>query len=114
MVYKALEAAAELKKNKINCQVVNLHTIKPLDKDLIIKCAKQTGAVVTAEEHSIVGGLGGAVAEVLVENCPVPMARIGVKDMFGESGQPDELLVKYGLTAQEIVNAARAVLKRKK
>ncbi|MBU0671989.1 MAG: transketolase family protein, partial [Candidatus Margulisbacteria bacterium] len=98
----------------VDCRVVNLHTIKPIDKQLIIKCAEETGAVVTAEEHSILGGLGGAVAEVLVENACVPMARVGVKDMFGESGQPAELLVKYGLTPNDIIAAVRNVLKRKK
>jgi len=114
MVEKALAAAEELQKENINCRVVNMHTIKPIDKELIIKCAQETGAIVTAEEHSIIGGLGGAVAEVLGENCPVPQARVGVKDMFGESGQPEELLVKYGLTAGDIAAAARNVIKRKK
>jgi transketolase len=94
--------------------VINLHTVKPIDKELIVKCAEETGAVVTAEEHSIVGGLGGAVAEVRVENACVPMVRVGIKDMFGESGKPEELLVKYGLTSQDIVNAVKTVLKRKK
>jgi len=114
MVGKSLEAAEELKKKNIDCRVVNLHTIKPIDKALIIKCAKETGAVVTVEEHSIIGGLGGAVAEVLVENACVPMVRVGIKDMFGESGKPDELLVKYGLTPQDISTAVKTVLKRKK
>lgn len=114
MVAMALDAAEQLQKENISVRVVNLHTIKPLDKELIIRCAQETGAVVTAEEHSIVGGLGGAVAEVLGENCPAPMARVGIKDMFGESGRPEELLVKYGLTADDIVQAVRAVLTRKK
>ncbi|KPJ64994.1 transketolase [candidate division WOR-1 bacterium DG_54_3] len=114
MVDKALEAAEELKKENIDCRVINLHTVKPIDKELIVKCAEETGAVVTAEEHSIIGGLGGAVAEVLVENICVPMVRVGIKDMFGESGKPEELLVKYGLTSQDIVNAVKTVLKRKK
>ena len=114
MVATALEAAEELGKKHIDCRVVNLHTVKPLDKELIIKCAQETGAVVTAEEHSILGGLGGAVAEVLVENCPVPMVRVGIKDMFGESGKPEELIVKYGLTATDLIHAVKAVLKRKK
>ena len=114
MVAKSLEAAEELKKKNIDCRVVNLHTIKPIDKGLIVKCAEETGAVVTAEEHSVIGGLGGAVAEVLVENSCVPMVRVGVKDMFGESGKPEELLVKYGLTTQNIINAVKTVLKRKK
>jgi len=114
MVATALEAAEELGKKHIDCRVVNLHTLKPLDKELIIKCAEETGAVVTAEEHSILGGLGGAVAEVLVENCPIPMVRVGIKDMFGESGKPEELIVKYGLTATDLIRAVKAVLKRKK
>ncbi|MFA6549242.1 MAG: transketolase C-terminal domain-containing protein, partial [Candidatus Margulisiibacteriota bacterium] len=98
----------------ISCRVVNLHTIKPLDKDLIVKCAMETGAIVTVEEHSIIGGLGGAVAEVLVENACVPMARVGIRDTFGESGKPEELLVKYGLTSHDIVIAVKSVIKRKK
>lgn len=113
MVAAALEAAQELAKNGIEARVVNLHTIKPLDKELIIKCARETGAIVTAEEHSIIGGLGGAVAEVVSENHPAPLARVGIKDVFGESGKPEELLVKYGLTAKDIVTAAKTVLKRK-
>jgi len=114
MVDKALSAAEILARENIDCRVVNLHTIKPIDKELIIRAAQETGAAVTAEEHSIIGGLGGAVAEVLSENCPIPLARVGVKDMFGESGKPDELLVKYGLTENDIAAALRSVLKRKK
>jgi len=114
MVATALEAAEILAHEKINVRVVNLHTIKPLDKELIIACARETGAIITAEEHSIIGGLGGAVAETLIENYPVPMARIGVKDMFGESGKPEDLLVKYGLMASDIVQAVKAALARKK
>ena len=114
MVSLALDAAELLAKEGVKARVVNLHTIKPLDTELIVNCAKETGAVVTAEEHSILGGLGGAVAEVLVENAPVPLARVGIKDTFGESGTPDELLAKYGLTPEEIVHAVRAVIKRKK
>jgi transketolase len=113
MVSAALDAADALIKEGISARVVNLHTIKPLDKELIIKCARETGAIVTAEEHSVIGGLGAAVAEVLAENCPTVMSRIGIKDMFGESGKPDELLVKYGLTADEIVRAARSAINRK-
>lgn len=114
MVANSLDAAEILEKEGISVRVVNLHTIKPLDKELIVLCAQETGAAVTAEEHSIVGGLGGAVAEVLVENAPVPMVRVGLKDIFGESGKPEELVIKYGLTAQDIVTAVKAVLKRKK
>lgn len=114
MVGKSLEAAEKLKNEGIDCRVVNLHTIKPIDKEIIVQCAEETGAIVTAEEHSIVGGLGSAVAEVLVENTSAPMVRVGVRDMFGESGKPDELLVKYGLMAEDIIVAVKAVLKRKK
>lgn len=113
MVAASLDAAEVLEKEGISVRVVNLHTIKPLDKELIVRCAQETGAVVTVEEHSVVGGLGGAVAEVLVENAPVPMIRVGLKDMFGESGKPEELIVKYGLTAEEVANSVRAVLRRK-
>ena len=113
MVYHSLVAADQLSKEGVNARVVNIHTIKPLDKELIIRCGEETGAIVTAEEHSIIGGLGSAVAEVLVENKPVPMARVGVKDMFGESGKPDELLEKYGLTSKDIFSAAMNVMKRK-
>lgn len=114
MVATSLDAAEALEKEGVSARVVNLHTIKPLDKELIVSCAQETGAVVTVEEHSILGGLGGAVAEVLVENCSVPMVRVGLKDIFGESGTPDELLVKYGLTSENIIKAAKAVLGRKK
>jgi len=113
MVYHSLLAAEELAKDGISARVVNMHTIKPLDKQLIIECAEQTGAIVTAEEHSIIGGLGSAVAEVLVENRPVPAIRVGIKDMFGESGLPKELLEKYGLTPADIVLASKNVMKRK-
>jgi transketolase len=114
MVAPSLNAAVYLEQQGLKARVVNLHTIKPLDKELIVNCAKETGAVVTVEEHSILGGLGGAVAEVLVENYPVPLVRVGLKDVFGESGKPDELLVKYGLTSEEIAKAAVAAAGRKK
>jgi transketolase len=113
MVHHSLMAAEQLSKEGVNARVINMHTIKPLDRELVIRCAAETGAIVTAEEHSIVGGLGGAVAEVLVENMPVPMARVGTKDMFGESGKPSELLEKYGLTSKDIFSAAMGVIKRK-
>ncbi|MBQ2859969.1 MAG: transketolase family protein, partial [Peptococcaceae bacterium] len=99
MVSKAVEAAELLAAEGISAAVVNISTIKPLDAELIIAQAQKTGAIVTCEEHNIYGGLGSAVAEVLVENCPVPMTRVGVADQFGESGLPDELLEKHGLTA---------------
>ncbi len=113
MVSKAVEAAEQLAAEGISAAVVNMSTIKPLDNELIMQMAQKTGAVVTCEEHNIYGGLGSAVAEVLVENCPVPMARVGVEDSFGESGLPDQLLEKYGLTADHIAAKAKAVMKRK-
>ena len=113
MVSKAMEAAELLAAEGISAAVVNISTIKPLDAELIIAQAQKTGAVVTCEEHTICGGLGSAVAEVLVENCPVPMARVGVEDKFGESGLPDELLEKYGLSASNIAAQAKAVIARK-
>ena len=113
MVSKAKEAAELLAAEGISAAVVNISTIKPLDAELIIAQAQKTGAVVTCEEHTICGGLGSAVAEVLVENCPVPMARVGVEDKFGESGLPDELLEKYGLSASNIAAKAKAVIAKK-
>jgi transketolase len=113
MVHKALEASEILKKDKINARVINIHTIKPLDEKTIIKTAKETGAVISVEEHSIFGGLGGAIAEVLVEHYPVPMKIIGVKDVFGESGEYEELLEKFGLTTLNIVTSAREIVRRK-
>ena len=113
MVSKAMEAAELLAAEGISAAVVNISTIKPLDAELIIAQAQKTGAVVTCEEHTICGGLGSAVAEVLVENCPVPMARVGVEDKFGESGLPDELLEKYGLSASNIAAKAKAVIAKK-
>lgn len=113
MVEAALEAKEELAKEGINARVINIHTIKPIDEELIIKAAKETGVIVTAEEHSIIGGLGSAVAEVVSENCPVPVLRVGVKDTFGESGKPNELLEKYGLTSKDIVNKVKEAIKLK-
>ena len=113
MVSKAMEAAELLAADGISAAVVNISTIKPLDNALITEMAQKTGAVVTAEEHNIYGGLGSAVAEVLVETCPVPMARVGVEDKFGESGLPDELLEKYGLTEANIAAKAKAVIAKK-
>lgn len=113
MVSKAMEAAEALAADGISAAVVNISTIKPLDQQLIIEMAQKTGAMVACEEHNIYGGLGSAVAEVLVEHCPVPMARVGVEDSFGESGLPDQLLEKYGLTAANIADKAKAVISRK-
>lgn len=106
MTAKALDAAETLAKQGIQSEVINVHTIKPLDEETVIASAKKTGKVVTAEEHSIIGGLGSAVAEVLARQCPTKQAFVGVQDSFGESGSPDDLLEKYGLTAEAIVKAA--------
>ena len=113
MVEAALEAKEELAKEGINARVINIHTIKPIDEELIIKAAKETGVIVTAEEHSIIGGLGSAVAEVVSENCPVPVLRVGVKDTFGESGKPNELLEKYGLTVNNIIANIKEIISLK-
>ncbi len=113
MVHIAKEAAEKLQTEGFSIRVLNIHTIKPIDKDAIVKAAEQTGAIVTCEEHSIIGGLSSAVAEVLVENFPVPMERVGVRDTFGESGIPKELLKKYGLTADDVVLAVKKVIARK-
>ncbi|AZR72200.1 transketolase [Anoxybacter fermentans] len=113
MVDQALKAAQILEKEGISAHVVNVHTIKPLDVEGVVEAAQKTGAVVTAEEHNIYGGLGSAIAEVLVENAPMPMQRVGIKDTFGESGKPDELMKKYGLLDVNIVDAVHTVLKRK-
>ncbi|NLM49341.1 MAG: transketolase family protein [Clostridiaceae bacterium] len=113
MVPEAIKAAEILASEGISARVINIHTIKPIDVDIIVKAARETGAVVTAEEHNIIGGLGSAVAEVLCENYPVPMQRVGTRDVFGRSGKPAELLKMYNLTADDIANAAREVIKRK-
>ena len=113
MVHLALEAAETLAAEGIDARVINIHTIKPLDKEIILKAAKETGAVVTAEEHSIIGGLGSAVAETICEGCPVPMLRVGVEDRFGKSGKVPPLLEEYGLTAANIADKVRAVAKMK-
>lgn len=113
MVTAALEAAGALAGEGIEVRVISMHTIKPLDIDTIVSAARETGALVTAEEHSVIGGLGGAVSEAVCENYPVPLKRLGVQDIFGESGKPDELLVKFGLTPAAIADAVREVLKRK-
>lgn len=113
LVYEALKAAEILKKHEIEAYVLNCHTIKPLDKETIIEAADETGAIVTVEEHMVAGGLGSVVAEVVVAHHPVPMEFVGVKDKFGESGKPQELLEKYGLTAKHIAAATIAAVRRK-
>ena len=110
MLAEAMTAAETLKDEGISVRILDMHTIKPLDDEAVIKAAKETKGIVTAEEHTIFGGLGSAVAEVLVENHPAPMRRIGVKDTFGESGQPAELMVKYHLTANDIVKAVKELV----
>ncbi|WP_294372324.1 transketolase family protein [uncultured Clostridium sp.] len=114
MVQLALEAKKELSKEGINARIINIHTIKPIDSELLVKAAKETGAIVTAEEHSIIGGLGSAVAEAVTEEYPVPVVKVGIKDTFGESGKPDQLLEKYGLTVEAIVNSAKRAISLKK
>ncbi|MBE6070468.1 MAG: transketolase family protein [Clostridium butyricum] len=114
MVDLALQAKKDLSKEGINARVINIHTIKPIDRDLLVKAAKETGAIVTAEEHSVVGGLGSAVSEIVTEEYPVPVLKVGIKDTFGESGKPGELLEKYGLTTQAIVEHSKKAISLKK
>ncbi len=114
MVHLALEAREMLAADGISARVINIHTVKPIDAALIAKAAKETGAIVTAEEHSIIGGLGSAVAEVLVENAPVPMKRVGVEDTYGRSGTVPALLEAYGLTAKHIYEEAKCAVSMKK
>lgn len=114
LVHEALKAHDELKKQSINARVIDLHTVKPIDKEEILRAAKETGAVVTAEEHTVVGGMGSAVAEVLGENFPVPIRMVGIRDRFGESGEALELMRYFGLSCEGIVKASLEVLKVKK
>jgi transketolase len=113
MVQRALEAAALLAEQHISAEVLDVATIKPIDSDTIARSAAKTGAVVACEEHSIIGGLGSAVAEVLGERAPVPLTRVGVRDVFGTSGDPEELMAHFGLTADDVVKAAQDVLSRR-
>lgn len=113
MVAEAMDAAEELRSLGIDSRVLNMHTVKPIDEEAIIKAAHETGAIVTTEEHSIIGGLGAAVAEVIVRNVPVPVEMVGVQDIFTESGTDVELQKIFGLTSKEIVVAAKKALKRK-
>jgi len=114
MVDMALQAANELANRSIKARVINIHTIKPIDREIILKAAAETGAIVTAEEHSIIGGLGSAVAEVVCEGCPVPVVRVGVEDQYGHSGKVPPLLEMYGLTVGNIVAKAEAAIALKK
>ncbi len=113
MVAPALEAAEALEKEGIHLSVVDMHTIKPIDEELILKLARRCGKILTVEEHSVIGGLGSAVAEVCSEKCPIPVKRIGIKDQFGQSGKPDDLLKEYGLTPEDILETARAFYREK-
>ena len=113
LVFQVLLTAKELEEEGVEATVINCHTIKPLDGKTIKNAAKKTGAVVTVEEHQITGGLGGAVSEYLSENYPVPIKRVGVQDTFGESGTPDELLEKFGLTYIDIVESVKNILRLK-
>ncbi len=113
MVQEAVEAACACSERGIDVRVIDMHTVKPIDKDIIVQSAQTTGAIVTAEEHLIAGGLGAAVAQVVSEQCPVPMGFVGVNDTYAESGTPDELFRKYGLTSENIVRKIEEVLKKK-
>lgn len=110
MVWEALQAAYILEERGIHARVLNIHTIKPIDEQAIIKAARETGRIVTAEEHQVTGGLGSAVAEVLVRHCPVRVRMIGMPDRFGESGQPRQLMEKFGLTASNIIQSAEELM----
>ncbi|MEW8957238.1 transketolase family protein [Clostridium sp.] len=113
MVDAALDAYNTLAEEGIKVRVLNIHTIKPIDREALEKAARETGVIVTAEEHNVIGGLGSAVSEVITETHPVPVLKVGVKDTFGESGKPNELLEKYGLTASEIVKAVKKAIELK-
>ena len=113
LVYNALLAARELEKEKIGVVVLNNHSIKPLDEKTIVEWAKKCGAVVTVEEHQVVGGLGGGVSEALARHAPTPIEFVGMQDTFGESGEPAQLLEKYGMGVKDIIGAVKRALKRK-
>ena len=112
-VYYALQAANELAKEGIECEVLNMVSVKPMDERTLIESVKKTGAIVSAEEHQITGGVGSAIAEVLSRNFPVPQEFVGMPDSFGESGEPNELIAKWGMDGKAIFNAVKKVLKRK-
>ena len=114
LVAEALAAARDLAALGIDARVIDMHTIKPVDQDCIRRAAEETGAIVTAEEHNVLGGLGGAVAETICDVCPVPVVRVGVEDCFGQSGHAEELLEKYGVSKRHIVEAAKTALLRKR
>ncbi len=110
MVAEAMEAANALHEQGIDARIINIHTIKPIDRDIIVKAAKETGKIITVEEHSVIGGLGSAVGDVVLEECPVPVIKLGVKDVFGHSGSAKDLLKEYGLCAENIVAVTKAAL----
>lgn len=114
MLSRALDAAKALSAEGIEARVLNVHTIKPIDNYAITEAARSCGAIVTVEEHSVLGGLGGAVAEIVTQSASVPVERVGIQDTFGESGEPAEILEKYGLTSERVVDAARDVIRRKR
>ena len=114
LVYESMLAAERLAGEEIAVQIYDLHTVKPLDEETILAAAKESGCIVTAEEHQMAGGMGSTVAEYLVRNCPVPMEMVGINDSFGESGQPAELMKKYGLNSDVIEEKIRSALQRKK
>jgi transketolase len=113
MVGEALKAREVLAEDNISARVINMSSIKPIDKETIIRAAKDTGAIVTAEEHTIIGGLGSAVCEVTAEDYRVPVKRVGVRDVFGQSGEVDELMHTYGLTSDNMVKTAKDVMKHR-
>jgi transketolase len=113
LVARSLQAAEQLRSEGVYARVVEIHTIKPFDTELVTRCAQETGALVTAEEHTVIGGLGGAVAECVAATCPVPLERVGIADTFAECGPYHDLLDKYGMSVDAIVNAVRRVLQRK-
>ena len=111
MVERSLDAADELAKHGIMARVVDMHTIKPIDKEAVLSAA-ETGAIVTAEDHSVIGGLGSAIAEILAEECPTKMRMVGVRDKFGESGSPEEIMYKMGLTSDNIVQRVMEIVQK--
>lgn len=113
LVWKSVEAVKQLENEGISCELINIHTIKPLDEDIILRSARKTGCIVSAEEHQRHGGLGDSIAQLLARNLPTPQEYVAVNDQFGESGTPDQLLEKYGMGTSDVVTAVRNVLKRK-
>ncbi|MCY1713760.1 transketolase family protein, partial [Caproiciproducens galactitolivorans] len=112
MVSRALEAVKTLAEQGIDARLINIHTIKPIDREIIVKAAQETGKIITVEEHNVIGGLGDAVCSVLSEECPTPVMKIGVNDVFGHSGPAQDLLDEFGLNAEHIVETAKKILKK--